>query len=384
MARTAARRQVERVTPLELFFDLVFVLAITQCTALMVAEHSWAGLAKGLLVLAALWWSWVGYAWLTSVVDPEEGAVRLAIFAAMGAFLVLALAIPEAFGDQGVTFAVAYAVVRFAQVALFLVASREDPSLRRSVITGLAGSTTVGVGLLAVASQLDGAAQGGLWLAAILLDVAGPYFFGSEGWELVPDHFAERHGLIVIVALGESIVALGAGAEAGLDAGVITAAAVGVALAALMWWLYFDAVTILTAQHLVAAPTGKEQNELARDCYSLLHFPMIAGIVLVAVGLHETLAHVDEPLKVEVAGAALLGGLGLYLLGHVAFAWRDHGTIKTVRLVGAAATVALLPLASEVSALATTAAAAVVLGVLVVYETLRYSEDRARIRHGER
>jgi low temperature requirement protein LtrA len=375
-------RQRGQVTPLELFFDLVFVLAITQCTTLMVDEHSWEGLAKGLLVLAALWWSWVGYAWLTSVVDPEEGVVRLAMFAAMAGFLVVALAIPEAFEDLGVTFAVAYGVVRAAQVLLLWVAGADDPRLRRSVVTGLAGSTGVGVGLIAVASQLDGAAQGALWVLAIALDVAGPFFFGSEGWKLEPEHFAERHRLIVIIALGESIVALGVGSEAGVDGGVVLAAVVGVALAAVLWWLYFDVVTLATARHLAAAPVGKVQNELARDGYSLLHFPMVAGIVLVALGMHETLAHVDEPLG-DVVGTAFLGGIALYLLGHVGFARRDHGTWKLQRLVVAGVSLALLPLVEEVDSIVLASAATTLLAVLAAYETVRFAEERDRIRHGD-
>src|SRR3954453_8797456 len=139
------RAEDERVTPLELFFDLVFVLALTQCTALMSRQPTWEGLAKGMLVLGVLWWSWVGYAWLTSVVNPEEGAVRFAIFGAMAAFLVVALCIPEAFGDSRMLFAVAYSAVRFAQIALFVVASRDEPALRASVV-GLAGGTGVGCG----------------------------------------------------------------------------------------------------------------------------------------------------------------------------------------------------------------------------------------------
>ena len=220
---TAVLRDEERVTPLELFFDLVFVLAITQCTALMSASPTWVGLAKGLLVLGVLWWSWVGYAWLTSVVDPEEGTVRLAMFAAMAALLVVALCVPRAFGGSALLFACAYAGLRAAHIVLFLVASRDDPALRHSVI-GLAGSTAIGAGLLLAASSTDGAPQGGLWALALLLDMAGPFFFGSEGWKLVPGHFAERHGLIVLIALGESIVAIGVGAQAGVDAGVVVAA----------------------------------------------------------------------------------------------------------------------------------------------------------------
>lgn len=196
MLTGAVRRREVRVTALELFFDLVFVLAITQCTALMAREHSWEGLAKGLLVLGVLWWSWCGYAWSTSVVDPQEGLVRVAMFAAMAALLVAALAIPQAFEDLGFTFAIAYAFVRLAHIALFLLASRDDARLRHSVL-GLACSTFVGVGLLAAASQIDGVAQGALWSVALLLDVGAPFLFWSGGWRLVPDHFAERHGLVM-------------------------------------------------------------------------------------------------------------------------------------------------------------------------------------------
>ena len=210
---SAAMREGERVTPLELFFDLVFVLAITQCTALMSHHPTWSGLVQGLLVLGMLWWAWVGYAWLTSVIDPEEGAVRLVMFGAMAALLIVSLCVPEAFGNLALAFALAYGVFRAAHIALFMLASPEDDALRHSVL-GLAASTAVAIALLAAASLFDGLAQGALWALALFLDMAGPYFFGSEGWKLVPGHFAERHGLIVIIALGESIVAIGVGAAA--------------------------------------------------------------------------------------------------------------------------------------------------------------------------
>ena len=209
----ATLRQDERVTPLELFFDLVFVLALTQCTTLIVAPPTWEGLLKGMLVLGMLWWSWVGYAWLTSVVDPEEGTVRLVIFAAMAAFLIAALCVPGAFGADALLFACAYAAVRTAHIVLFMLASRDDAELRHSVL-GLAVSTAISVALLLVPPPLpSGGVQLGLWGLALVLDAGGPFLFGADGWKLVPGHFAERHGLIVIIALGESIVALGVGAS---------------------------------------------------------------------------------------------------------------------------------------------------------------------------
>jgi low temperature requirement protein LtrA len=376
---TAVLRSEDRVTPLELFFDLVFVLAITQSTALMAATPTWAGLAKGLLVLGVLWWSWVGYAWLTSVVDPEEGVVRLAMFAAMAALLVASLCVLRAFDDLALLFACAYAAVRVAHIVLFMVASRDDAALRHSVL-GLAISTAIGVGLLVAASFANGLLQGGLWALALLLDMGGPLVINSAGWKLVPAHFAERHGLIVIIALGESIVAIGVGSSAGVDAGVVAAAVLGIAVAGALWWLYFDVVALVAERRLSNATAGRERNEIARDSFSYLHFPMVAGIVLLALGLKKTLAHVEDPLALVPAVAAL-GGTALYLLAHVAFRWRNVHRFSTQRLLSAAVLVALLPIAVELPALATLAMLAAVLSALIAYETVRFAELRDRLRH---
>jgi low temperature requirement protein LtrA len=375
---TPALREDERVSPLELFFDLVFVLALTQCTKLMSDHPTWEGLAQGLLVLALLWWAWVGYAWLTSVVDPEDDAVRIAIFAAMAALLIVSLTVPEAFGDLAVTFAVAYSAVRAGQIALFVIASQEDPALRHSV-TGLAISTAVGAALLIGGALIGGTGLAALWVLALVLDMGGPYLFGSEGWKLVPGHFAERHGLIIIIALGESIVAIGAGSDAGLTAGIAVAAVLGIALAAALWWIYFDVVAVVAARRLVAAPVGREQNEMARDSYSYLHFLMVAGIVLVALGVKKTILHVDDPLE-TVPAFALLGGIAVYLLGHVAFRFRHVHTINRQRLLLALLLLALVPLAREVSPLLILGLVDALLGAMIVYETISYGEGRAEVR----
>jgi low temperature requirement protein LtrA len=374
------RGDEERVTPLELFFDLVFVLAITQCTALMAATPTWEGLARGLLVLGVLWWCWVGYAWLTSVVDPEEGVVRIAIFASMAALLVAALAVPHAFNDDGLIFAIAYGFARYAQIVLLYIAGRDNRNLQHSVIVGLLGSTTISIALLIVASQTDGATQGALWAAALAIDMGGPLLFGVEGWMLVPGHFAERHGLIILIAIGESIVAVGAGATAHLDLGVITAAVLGVVVAAAFWWLYFDVVAAVAARRLASLPAGREQNSLARDSYSFLHFPMIAGIILVALGMKKTLAHVDHHLDIVIA-TAMFGGMALYLLAHVANRWRNLHSLNRQRLVTAALLVALLPLVTEIEALIALAIMAALLVILISYETIRFADARDRIRH---
>jgi low temperature requirement protein LtrA len=377
----AVLREGEQVTALELFFDLVFVLALTQCTALMAATPTVGGLLRGVLVLGVLWWSWVGYAWLTSVVDPEEGAVRLVMLAAMAAFLVGALCVPHAFGAEALTFACAYAIVRAAHIALFLLASRDDGALRRSVL-GLAASTAVGVGLLVAGALAGDGARVGLWALALALDAGAPFLFGAEGWRLVPGHFAERHGAIVIIALGESIVAIGAGARGSVSAGVVAAAVLGVVVAGAVWWTYFDVVAIVARRRLERAE-GRERNEIARDSYSYLHFPMVAGIVLIALGMKSTLAHVGRPLAGVPAGA-MLGGATLYLLAHVAFRLRNVRSLNRQRSLCAALLLALLAgqLALRPPALATLAVLAGTLAALIAYEALRFSAPRERVRHG--
>jgi low temperature requirement protein LtrA len=235
---TAVLREGERVTPLELFFDLVFVIALAQCTTLIAHEPTWLGVLKGLLVLGVLWWSWVGYAWLTSVVDPEEGSVRLAMFAAMVAFLVCALCVPGAFGSEALLFACAYAAVR----------------------------------------------------------------------------------------------------------------------------------------------PGRERNEIARDSYSYLHLPMVAGIALVAVGIKQTILHVDDPLE-AIPAACLLGGAAMYLLAHVAFRLRNMRSLSVRRLVCAAVLLALIPAGASLPALVTLSLLAAALVGMIVYEVVRYADVRDRVRH---
>jgi low temperature requirement protein LtrA len=377
---TAVRRSEERVTPLELFFDLVFVLAITQCTGLMAKDATWAELGHGVLVLGLLWWSWVGYAWLTSVVDPEEGAVRFAMFAAMAALLVVALCVPEAFGDSRMLFACAYAGVRFGQIALFILASRDEPDLRHSVL-GLAAGTAIGATLLILGALFeDDGTQAAIWGFALFLDMGEPYLFGSEGWKLAPSHFAERHGLIIIIALGEAIVAIGVGAHQHVDAGIVAAAALGIAVAGELWWLYFDIVALVAERRLTRAKVGREQNEIARDSFSYLHFPMVAGIVLLALGMKLTLAHVDKPLE-TVPAVAMLGGTAIYLLAHVAFRWRNVHRFNSARLACALLLFALIPLATSIDALLTLALVAALLAALIVYETRRFADLRERLRH---
>jgi low temperature requirement protein LtrA len=372
-------QQEQRVTALELFFDLVFVFAITQVTGLFAADPTWQGLGRGILVLGALWWAWAAYAWLTNTINVDEGGVRLAMLAAMGAMLVVSLAVPEAFGEHGVLFGVAYLFVRVMHVVLYVIAGRGDRDLLRAVLS-FTPTVIVGSGLIVLAGFLDGTVRPVLWAVALTLDYAGPLVSRGRGWHLSPAHFAERHALIVIIALGESIVALGVGAAAEpVGLGLVAAALLAVAAIAALWWAYFDVVAIV-AQRRLSEMRGAARALLARDSYSYLHMPMIAGIVLFAYGLKTTFAHLHDPLEPEPA-FALFGGLALYLLAHVVFRLRNVGTLSRRRLVAGAVLLALVPTAGSMSALAALAAATAVCVGLVSYEALRFREERWRVRH---
>ena len=379
-SRVTTRAEGEdRVTPLELFFELIFVFAITQVTGLVSDRPTWEGLAQGLLLLGMLWWAWVGYAWLTNTVNPEEGGVRLAMFVAMGAMLVASLAVPEAFSGDALIFATAYAIVRIFQLVLFAFAGRGDRELLAAVAR-LAASSLVGTGLLFVAAAFDGATQGAVWAAALLIDFGGPLVSRARGWHMSAGHFAERHALIVIIALGESIVALGLGATGTeLGAGVIVAAALGLAIAAALWWAYFDVVAIV-AERTLREAEGRAQLAMARDSFSYLHFPMIAGIILFAVGVKKTLAHVEDPLEL-VPAVALCGGVALYLVAHVLFRLRNVRSLSTRRLAVSALLVAFIPAAVELPALASLAIVSGLCTGLIAYEAIRYAEARGRVRH---
>jgi low temperature requirement protein LtrA len=369
---------LHRVTPLELFFDLVVVYAVTQVTGLLGEHPTSGGLLRGMLLLGALWWAWAGYAWLTNTLDPEEGVVRLVMFAATGAMLVVSLAAPRAFGDDSVTFGVAYLAVRVLHLVLFAIAGRGDHDLLGAVLR-MTPTAALGPLLLVLAAFLDGADQLGVWGVALGVDYLGVLIGGMRGWSVRPGHFAERHGLIVIVALGESIVAIGIGAsDRPLDGGVIVAALLGIGVAATLWWSYFDWVAIVVRQRLgEARDVGRAR--LARDAYSYLHLPMVAGIVLFAFGLKQTLHDVDVSLD-DVPALGLCGGVALYLLAHVALRLRIGGGIGHGRPVATVLSLALLPVATRIPALAALSLVAAVCTGLIVYETLRWRDDRARIR----
>jgi low temperature requirement protein LtrA len=370
-----------QITPLELFFDLVFVFAITQVTSLLADDPTWGGVLRGMLVLAALWWAWTGYAWLTSTMDVDEGGVRLAVLAAMGAMLIVALAVPGAFEDDAVLFGVAFLLVRILHLVLYAIVGRDDPHLLGAILR-LAPTSLIGGSLIILAGFLEDDARVALWMIALAIDYVGPAVIGrGRGWRIAPEHFAERHGLIILIALGESIIAIGVGAGFDLDAGVIAAAALGIVVVSALWWLYFDVAAILARRRLLQA-SGIAQAVMARDAYSYLHLPMVAGIVLFALGLKTTLAHVGEELE-TVPAVALVGGTALYLLAHIAFLLRATRRLFRRRTIGAVVLLALIPFALAIPALAALAAVAAVCSLVVAYEVFRHREHRVQVRHPE-
>jgi low temperature requirement protein LtrA len=368
----------QRVTPLELFFDLVVVFAITQVTGFLSDDPTWGGLLRGLLLLGALWWAWAAYAWLTNTLNPEEGPVRLVVFGSIGAMLIVSLAVPLAFGTGGVIFGVAYFVVRALHLVLYAIAGRGDRDLLRAVLR-IVPPATLGPSLLVIAGFFDGVAQLALWGAALAIDYLGVLVGHMRGWRVSPEHFVERHGLVVIIALGESIVAIGVGAAGlPLDAGLIAAALLGIAVAASLWWSYFDWVTFVSLARLAEA-SGAERAALARDLYSYLHLPMVAGIVLFALGLKTTLADVDGSLP-AIPALGLCGGVALYLLAHIATRLRIRGGLARGRSVATILLLGMLPFVGEVPALAALGLVAAVCAGLIAYEALRYRDARAWIR----
>jgi low temperature requirement protein LtrA len=368
----------QRVTPLELFFDLVFVFAITQVTGYLADHPDWIGLLQGLLILMALWWAWASYAWLTNWLNPEEGAVRIAMFGSMAAMLIVSLAVPNAFGVDGVVFGVAYFIVRVLDLVLYAISGRGDRELFMAILRITPGAV-VGPALLIVAGFTEGTTQIAIWVIALGIDYTWVLIGGGRGWRVSPEHFVERHGLIVIIAIGESIVAIGVGAAGvELDAPTITAAILGVVVAATLWWSYFDWV-IFVAQSRLAEATGERRALLARDLYTYLHLPMVAGIILFALGMKTTLAHVDVQLE-GIAAIGLCGGLALYMAAHVATRLRIGGGWGHGRPVATVLLVALTPAATMVPALAALALVTAVCVGLIAYEAIRYRYARSWIR----
>ena len=378
MAATAVERE-HRVTPRELFFDLVFVFAFTQVATLLAEDPTFAGMGRGVLVLAALWWAWSAYAWLTNIVDPEEGVVGAALLVALIAMFVAALVVPGVFDDEGVLFGAAFLVVCVMHVALYALAGRGSRDLLGAVLR-LAPWSLGGATLILVAGFTDGA-RTWLWLAALVCSYVGAALSGSTGWYLHASHFAERNGLVLIIALGEAFIAIGIGATGiGIGLGEVVAAILGLLVATSFWLAYFDFFSI-RGERMLGDLQGAERVALARDVYTYAHFPMIVGIVLFAFAMKDIVAHVGEDLD-SVAAFALCGGSAIYLLTYSAIRTRIERRVRLSRgrFVAALVLFLLLPLAMVVPALAALALVTAVWLALHTYELVWWREARAESR----
>jgi low temperature requirement protein LtrA len=378
MAATAVDHE-HRVTPRELFFDLVFVFAFTQVATLLADDPTFAGIGRGVLVLAALWWAWAAYAWLTNVVDPEESVVGAALLVALIAMFVAALVVPDIFDGKGVLFGAAFFVVCAIHAGLYALAGRGSPDLLWAVLR-LAPWMLGGATLILVAGFTD-RAQTWLWLAALTCIYVGGVATGSSGWRLYPSHFAERYGLVVIIALGEAFISIGIGTH-GIGVGLreVVAAVLGLLVATSFWLAYFDFFSI-RGEHTLRNREGTERVALARDLYAYAHFPMIVGIVLFAFAMKTVIGHVGEDLN-SVAAFALCGGSALYLLTYSAIRSRVERrlTLSRGRFVAALALVLLLPVATVVPAFAALALVTAVWLALHVYELVWWRDARAESR----
>ncbi|MDV5149354.1 low temperature requirement protein A [Streptomyces sp. SBC-4] len=374
-----------RVTPAELFFDLVFVYAITQVTALMAAHPSPVGVVGGMVVLALLWWCWCCFAWLGNVVRADSGGVFAVLVTVMAVVLVVSLAVPEVFADAPgglsapLVFVVCYGVVRVLHLISYWSSSPGDAVLRATLRRTALMSVLPPLVLLLIGSAYSGRVQLLLWLGAVAVDYGGIYVTGASGWRVnSPGHFAERHGLIVIIALGESIVAMGVGVSGfPLTFAVLGASAAGLLLAAGLWRLYFRQLGE-PAEHRLGGLDGDDRTRFARDVYTFLHLPLVAGVVLCALGMKKVLQQVAdtghyglaEPLHGVVAWS-LTGGVGVFLLGAAAIVLRTTGRRPTALAVGGACCLAAGPLVGLVPALPALAVLATTTTVLVTLDGRR-------------
>jgi low temperature requirement protein LtrA len=325
---------------LELFFDLVFTFAMSQVTQLMLHDLSARGFGQAALALLAVWWAWVGYTWLINTFDTANVWHEAVVIAAMAAMLVAAAALPTAFASGALVFAIALLAVRLIHVAKFVAySSDQDADLRRS-IRRIAPAFVAAPACIVAAAFVESPGRELLWLLAAVIDYGAPAVLGLGGFRVSPSYFVSRHGSIIIIALGEAIVELGAGATDLRRFEVIAALILGVAIMATFWWTYFG----LTggAQQRLEQATGTERANLARDAYSYLHLPLVAGIMLFAVGAHAAVAHITAPLSLLPA-IALAGGTALFYLGDVAYRWRDHRQVPVDRSAAGLVAAATLP-----------------------------------------
>ena len=367
-----------RVAPIELFFDLVFVFAFTQVTTLWLEHESWGGLARGLLVLAVLWWVWASYSWLTNIANADAGLIWAVIVLSTAALFVAALAVPRAFGAERYVFGFSFFAVVAAFVGLYALVSKRQPDLLAAVLR-MACTVLPAAALIVVAAFVPASWRPPIWALAFVVGFFGPQLGGTGGWRVYSAHFAERYGLIVIIAVGEALGAIGFGVHGThLAASEIAAAVLGLLVAASFCFAYFD-FAAGGIERLLEQRRGAERVALARDAYTYAHLPMIAGIVLFAFAMRTALPDINSTLDL-IPALALCGGGALYLLGFVALRWRVTRQVGRGRLIAAVALALITPLALSVSALVTLVLVTGVWVALHAYELIWWREQRARRR----
>ena len=371
----SAYHEDRTVGTLELFFDLVYVYAMSEVTTLMLANVSWTGFGRGALALATIWWAWENYAWLTNTFEHADPPARILIYFAMAAMLIAATALPNAFGKMALVFATAYVFVRMLHVVLLLRTTRGDEQLRTPTLQ-LVPYLLAGSGLIVVGAFMTSPYRELLWLVSAMIDLSGPLIAGRAGWRVSPRYFVERHGLIVIIALGESIVSAGGGAKDSIGR-PLTAVAImtAVLIVAGMWWAYFEPSPRAAARLRRLSPARRARH--ARDAYSYLHLVLVTGIVFFALGVYEAVGHPDEPMA-PLPGVALSGGVALFYLGDVAYRWRDHRRIMVDRLVAGGVMAATVPLTVQLHALTTLTVLLLVSALRVIWE-VRGGNDPLRV-----
>ena len=365
---------------IELFFDLVFVFAFTQVTALILEDTSVEGFLRAALVLAMVWWAWSAYAWMTNAIDVENAVTRLIMFAAMAAGFFMALAVPDAFQDEAAWFAVAYFVVRVLNSTLYSWGVRDDPGTLRATLR-LAPWFLTAAAVALAGGFADPDYRAWIWLASLAIDIVGTLTVARAEWNVSPSHFAERFALIVIIALGESIVAIGIGtSDLERDATYALSVVVAFAGVAALWWAYFDFAAV-AAERALRRASPAARGPLARDVFTFFHYPVVLGIIFYAVAAKKTLEHPLDPLS--DAGRWSLGlGVAIFLGSFALMRFRVIRRIAWERLAAAAVALVLAVSLDGTDAIVTLGVVVAVLVLSVGIETARLREIRAEVRTG--
>ena len=364
--RPAPAEEAIRVSTLELFFDLVFVFTVTQLTNVLVHDLDWVHVLRVLLMLGLIWWMYSGYAWLTNAIAPSSTSRRTALLTGMVGFLIISLAVPDAFGATGWAFGLGYFVVNLVHTGLF--AHSGGRAIPRSVLR-LLPFNLASASLVLVGGFLPGPWRAACWSAALAVQIVTPYLHRLGGFALNVGHFVERHGLVVIIAIGESVVAVGMGiAEVDLGVGTILVAILGLCIAYYLYWAYFSRDDERAEHRLAAIPDPARRVRVALLGWGYAHYFMIAGIVVLATGVKKAVGHAFEPLSWGPA-VALSGGVALFLIAHAWFVRIVRIRGAWHRLAAAAGVLAVIPL-GHVMAVAQLAAVPLIMATAAIAEDL--------------